>query len=390
MSLIYLDNNATTKLDAEVLQAMLPYMETHYGNASSLQHALGRAANQALTQVRKQVAASLAVAEKEIFFNSGATEAINTVLKGIFTNYGRKGKHIITCKTEHKAVLSCCEALEKLGAEITYLPVNKAGQINLADLESSIRADSILVCLMAANNETGLCHPLKEIAEICNKKEVLYFCDATQLVGKAPLNLNEIPIDMLCFSAHKFHGPQGVGALFIRRKRKPIQVATLINGGSQEGGFRAGTYPVAALVGLGKAVEIARFTKLDSSRRDYLEQEILKHIPETAVHAAVAPRLGNTANIHIKHVPAALLMSKLPHIAVASGSACISGDRDPSHVLLAMHCSPEEALCSIRFSLSKFTTKAEIDLAIAAISQAVHTIRQESPVWQMYKGGLID
>lgn len=390
MSFIYLDNNATTKLDSEVLQEMLPYLETNYGNASSLQHALGRASNLALTRVRQQLSTALQVTEKELFFNSGATEAINTVLKGIYSNYSRKGRHIITCTTEHKAVLSACEALEKVGAEISYLGVDRNGQIDLAELTAAIRPDTILVSIMAANNETGVCHPLAEIAQICQQNEVLYFCDATQLIGKAKINLQEIPIDMLCFSAHKFHGPQGVGALFVRRKRKPIQIAPLIHGGSQEGGFRGGTYPVAALVGMGKALAIAKEHPEIEILRNYLEQELIKQIPETYIHAADVARLGNTSNIHFKHVLGAALMTKLPQVAIAAGSACISGDRDPSHVLLAMHCSAEEALCSLRFSLSKYTTKTEIDQALIAIRQAVAKIRAESPIWKLYQAGMID
>src|SRR5690606_15190133 len=231
MSWIYLDNNATTKIAPEVLDVMLPFLQESYGNASSVQHRIGRDANQAVAWARQQVAQRFQVKESEIFFNSGATEGINTVLRGIAYAYARKGKHIITCQTEHKAVLATCAQLERAGIEITYLPVDHNGAIDLQLLQESIRPDTILICMMAANNETGVVHPISAIAQICQEEDVLFFCDATQLVGKQDINLQQIPIDILTFSAHKFHGPKGVGALYVRRKRKPIQIAPLISGG---------------------------------------------------------------------------------------------------------------------------------------------------------------
>lgn len=390
MGLLYFDNNATTKLDDRVLDSMLPYLRESYGNASSIQHKLGRQANHAVERARNQVAEVLSCQAKEIFFCSGSTEAINTVIKGVSQAYQKKGKHIITCKTEHKAVLSTCAAVEKSGAEIEFLDADGNGLIDLKELEKSIREDTILVCLMAGNNETGVLHPILEIAEICARKDVLFFCDATQWIGKLLLNLSEVPIDILCLSAHKFHGPKGSGALFVRRKSKPIQIPALIVGGNQEHGFRGGTYAVPQIVGLGEALVLAQ--ELDHSLqnlRDYFEERILKEIPEVNIHGRKADRLPNTSNVHFTYVRGSELMTKVPEICISSGSACVSGDRDPSHVLKAMGLSDEEAYCTLRFSFSRFNELAEIDEAIRQLKKAVEGIRNSSPIWQMYKEGLL-
>ncbi len=389
--MIYLDNNATTRLDEEVLKAMLPYLQEEYGNASSIQHKQGRKAHQAIEKARESIADMLQAEPHEIIFTSGATEAINMVIKGVYERYQIKGKHIITCQTEHKAVLSCCEYLQSKGAEITYLSVNTQGQISLDDLALAIRPDTILVTLMAANNETGVIFPIDQIAALCASREVLFFCDTTQYIGKEHINLSQCPIDMLCLSGHKFHGPKGIGALYIRRKSKPIQLTPLLHGGKQEHGLRGGTYPVANIVGLGKAVEIAHVDpKGLLALRDYFEQSLPHHIENIHIHASKNVRLANTSNVLFKHVRAAELMTKLPNIALSSGSACVSGDRDPSHVLKAMGLSDEDALCSLRFSFSKFNSQAEIDQTIVALKEAVQKIRVQSPVWQMYKAGLLD
>jgi len=389
MSFLYFDNNATSRMDDEVLQAMLPYLQESYGNASSVQHKLGRAANAAIEQARIDLADRLGCTPKEIFFTSGATESISTVLKGIAQAYNRKGKHIITCKTEHKAVLATCESLGKQGYEITYLDVDAQGNIDLEDLRKAIRADSILVSLMSANNETGVLHPIEKIANICQEKDVLFFCDATQHVGKLPIELQEVAIDILCLSAHKFHGPKGIGALFIRRKSKPIQIPSLITGGNQEHGLRGGTYAVPQIVGMGEAVKRFEFHSQIETIRDYFESELQQHIEEARVHASGTLRIPNTSNVLIKHVRSTELMTKVPEMALSSGSACVSGSRDPSHVLKAMGMDDEDVFCSSRFSFSKYTTKDDIDLAIQQIKRAVTQIREASPIWQMYKEGLI-
>lgn len=389
MSWIYLDNNATTKIDPEVLDAMLPFLQESYGNASSVQHRIGREANQAVALARQQIAQKFHVKESEIFFNSGATEGINTVLRGIAHAYVRKGKHMITCQTEHKAVLSTCAQLERNGIEITYLPVDQNGELDLQLLRDSIRPDTILVCMMAANNESGIVHPISAIAEICQEQDVLFFCDATQLVGKQEIDLQQIPIDILTFSAHKFHGPKGVGALYVRRKRKPIQIPPLISGGQQENGFRGGTLNVPNIVGCGKALAMASTHPEIKHYRDELERQIKLQIPEVIIHGEQAPRLDNTSFIAFRHIKAAEIMTAVPHIALSSGSACTAGLLDPSHVLKAMGASDDDAFASIRFSLSKFTTRADVEQTISDLVKTVQRLRSSSPIWQLFKDGLI-
>lgn len=389
MSWIYLDNNATTKIDPLVLDTMLPFLRESYGNASSVQHRIGREANQAVAFARQQIAQKFAVQENEIFFNSGATEAINTVLRGIADAYSRKGKHIITCQTEHKAVLATCAQLERSGTEITYLPVNQNGELDLQLLGNSIRHDTILVCIMAANNESGVIHPIREIAHICQERDVLFFCDATQLTGKQEINLQQVPIDILTFSAHKFHGPKGVGALYVRRKRKRIQIPPLIAGGQQENGFRGGTLNVPHIVGCGKALEMATAHPEIKACRDELEKQIKLQIPSVIIHGEQAPRLDNTSFIAFRHIKAAEIMTTLPHIALSSGSACTSGLLDPSHVLKAMGVNDEDAFSSIRISLSKFTTKEDITQTVESLVNAVQRLRSSSPIWQLFKAGHI-
>lgn len=389
MGFSYFDNNATTKMDEEVLKAMLPFLQESYGNASAVQHKLGRQANGAIEQARIQLASVLNAQPKEIFFTSGATESISTVFQGIYKAYQSIGNHIISCASEHKAVLSSCQALAKQGAKLTMLSCNSHGQIDLQELEAAIQPDTILVSLMAANNETGLLHPIAEIADICQRKDVLFFCDATQHIGKLPLDLQAIPIDILCFSAHKFHGPKGIGALYIRRKSKPIQIPAMILGGNQEHGFRGGTYAVPQLVGMGEASRHFQFNSNLSEVRDYFESRLIAEVPEVSVHAQQCPRTPNTSNVLIKHVRSTELMTKLPDMAFSSGSACVSGSRDPSHVLKAMGLSDEDAYCSSRFSFSKYNTREEIDQAVQQIKAAVETIRKQSPIWQLYQEGLI-
>lgn len=389
--MIYLDNNATSRLDDRVLQRMLPYLKEDYANASSLQHKKGRHANQAIEEARSSIADALNVQSKEIFFTSGSTEAINMVLRGIVDKYQTKGNHIVTCQTEHKAVLSTCEYLEKRGARVSYLPVDENGSINLHHLKSVISQQTILVALMSVNNETGAMHPIEDIAKLCQENDVLFFCDSTQSIGKHSLDLKSIPIDLCCLSAHKFHGPKGVGALFVRRKSKPIQIAPLITGGNQEYGLRGGTYNVPAIVGMGEAIRHTTAIDISSVEqlRDYFEDRLLTEIEECKINGKNSIRICNTSNVTFKHVRANELMTKIPDLAISSGSACVSGSRDPSHVLKAMGLSDEDAFCSLRFSLSKYTTSEEINHTIEWLKSAVLTIRTQSPIWQMYKGGLL-
>lgn len=389
--MIYLDNNATTRIDDEVLEAMLPFLKEEYGNASSLQHKMGRTTHQAIEKCRKTIAQYFGASPNEIYFTSGSTESINLVLRGVFERYATIGKHIITTKSEHKAVLSTLEKLEKKGAEITFLPIDSDGNINLIDLEDAVRKDTILICLMHANNETGVIHPTEKIAGIANAKNVLFFSDTTQAISKVKTNYYDSGIDICCFSAHKLHGPKGVGGIFVRRKTRPIQIEPIITGGKQENNLRGGTYNTPSIVGMGKAFEMINEnanTQIEELR-DYFEQKISQEIEDTAIHAQQSIRLCNTTNILFKHVKSAELMPKLSNIAISSGSACVSGDREPSHVLLSMGISAEDAECSIRFSLSKYTTKKELDSAIEEIKATIEKIRGDSPIWQLYKANLL-
>ncbi|WP_343537487.1 cysteine desulfurase family protein [Sphingobacterium thalpophilum] len=388
--IIYLDNNATTRILDQVWNEMYPYFIQNYANASSIYHPMGREANAAVEVARTQVATALHCSTKEVFFNSGSTESINTVLRGVFEKYRSKGKHIITAITEHKAVLSCCDQLSQQGALITYLPVDAQGQISTADLQAAITPETILVCLMAANNETGVLSPIDEIATICKREDILFFCDATQAVGKVILDLQSTPIDMLCLSAHKIHGPKGIGALFIRRKSKPIQLSPLIVGGGQEQSFRGGTYNVPAIVGLGKAMASVTPNIYSGVRdlRDLLETS-LGEIPEIIIHGSCAARLPTTSYISFRHILASEIMTACPDLALSSGAACVTGSREPSHVLTAMGLSKEDALSAIRFSLSILTTREEIIQCTELIKAAVKKIRAQSPIWQLHQAGLL-
>lgn len=392
--LIYLDNAATTPLDPQVLDAMMPYLTDRFANASSITHRAGRLTAEAVERARDQVAQLIGASAKEITFTSGATEAINMALKGVYQHYQSKGRHIITCQTEHKAVLDTCRYLEKQGASVTYLPVNEQGALSLEALEGAIRSDTVLIALMHANNETGVLHPIDDIARIASTHDVLFFCDATQAAGKIPIDIRATPVDILCLSAHKFHGPKGIGALYIRRKRKPIQTGALLHGGSQENYLRAGTLNVPAIVGMGAAAELARLSMAhDSDRiaalRDNIERQI-SGIEATGINGAGAPRAPHISNLTFRHLRAQEIMLALPQLALASGSACVSGDRDPSHVLLAMGIAPEDAHASLRLSVSRFTSTDEVAHACQQLTEAVSKLRSESPVWQLYKSGLID
>lgn len=392
--LIYLDNHATTPLDPLVLEAMMPYFTTQYGNASSLVHAPGRAAAQAVKTAREQIAELIGASDPStLVFTSGATEAINLALKGVFEQYQSKGKHFITCRTEHKAVLDTFEYLRKKGAEITFLEVDPQGRIDLSELRSLIRPDTVMLALMSANNETGVMHPLNEIAGIAEKQDVLFFSDATQSVGKVPIDVEHLGVDLLCMSAHKFYGPKGVGALYIRKRNKRIQLAPLLHGGGQENGLRAGTYSVPNIVGMGAAAALAiQYIEEEGKRlqalRDHLEMGLME-LSQTYVNGLGAPRLPHVSNISFRHIRASTLMTRLPRICMSSGSACVSGSRDPSHVLLAMGHSPEDAFSTVRLSLGRFTTSDEIKEALEKIHLSVQGLRTESPTWQLFERGLI-
>lgn len=390
---IYLDNNATTPCDPRVVETMLPYFYDMPGNAASRNHPYGWQAEEAVDYAREQIANLIGVNEKEIIFTSGATESDNLALKGVFEMYRRKGNHIITLQTEHKAVLDSCAKIEKMGGEVTYLSVNRGGLVDLNELEAAIKDTTILISVMWANNETGVIQPMKEIGEICAKHGVLLMSDATQAVGKVPVKPKEVGIHLMAFTAHKMYGPKGVGALFVNRKNPRVKVTAQLDGGGHERGMRSGTLNVPGIVGFGKACEIADREMLDdaarvSKLRDKLESELLK-IEEVYVNGTARSRMPHVCNLSFKHVEGeGLMMTFNQNIAVSSGSACTSASLEPSYVLLALGLGEDLAHSSIRFSLGRFTTEEEIDTAIEALENGVQHMRDLSPIWEMYKDGV--
>jgi len=376
---IYLDNNATTPVDPEVLQAMLPYFREHFGNAASRSHSFGWTAEEAVKQAREQVGQLIQANPSEIVFTSGATEAINLALKGVFEVYGQAGKHIITCSTEHKAVLDTCKHLEKLGADITFLPVNSYGTIDLSLLESAIRPDTILISIMLANNETGVLQPVKEIGAIAKQHGIIFFTDATQAAGKIPVDVQADNIDMLCMSAHKIYGPKGVGALYVRRKNPRVSLAAQIDGGGHERGMRSGTLNVPGIVALGKSCAICLQQMDEESRsigalRDQLEQG-LTQMKNITVNGSIIHRLPNVTNLAFAGIAGNKLLTEISRtIAVSSGSACTSANPEPSHVLKAMNLDDELAKSSIRFGLGRFTTREEIEYTIDTVKAILQNL----------------
>jgi cysteine desulfurase len=372
---IYLDYNATTPVDKRVLEVMLPYFSDKFGNASSKTHAFGWVAEDAVDTARGQVAQLIGCSAQEIVFTSGATEAINLAIKGVWDNYQQKGKHIITVKTEHKAVLDTCKALEKEGAEITYLSVDREGVIDLDELKSALRADTILVSVMYVNNETGVIQPISKISELVHANNSFFMCDGTQAVGKINCNVDKEGIDLLCLSAHKMYGPKGVGALYVRRKNPRVTLAQQIDGGGHERGLRSGTLNVPGIVGLGKACELAQAEMWDdaariSRLRTILEQQLCD-LDNVFVNGSIKDRLFNLSNLTFKGIRAETIIKQFPTIALAMGSACSSAIAEPSHVLKAMGLSDDEAYASIRFSLGKYTTQQEVQEVVDSIRSLI-------------------
>ncbi len=392
--LIYLDNNATTPTDPRVVDAMLPFFHEIPGNAASRNHPFGWKAEEAVDYAREQIANLLSVDSKEIIFTSGATESDNLAIKGVFEMYARKGNHIITLKTEHKAVLDACKKVEKLGGQVTYLDVNREGLVDLNELEAAITDRTILVSVMWANNETGVIQPMKEIGEICAKHGVLFMSDATQAVGKIPVNPKETGVHLMAFTGHKMYGPKGVGALFVNRKNPRVKVTAQMDGGGHERGMRSGTLNVPGIVGLGKAAEIAakemhsdneRLSKL----RDKLEKALMENLEEVYINGSVEHRMPHVTNLSFKHVEGeGLMMTFNQNIAVSSGSACTSASLEPSYVLIALGLGDDLAHSSIRFSLGRFTKEEDVDYAIDALTNGVQHMRNLSPIWEMYKEGV--
>jgi cysteine desulfurase len=390
---IYLDNSSTTPVDPRVLEAMLPYFTDVYGNAASRSHPYGWSAEDAVDKARNQIAKLINATSKEIIITSGATEADNLAMKGVFDMYSRKGNHIITVTTEHKAVLDTAKHIEKEGGEVTYLDVDDQGNIDLKQLEDSIRDTTILVSIMYANNEMGTIHPIREIADIVHKKGALLFVDGTQAVGKIPVDVIADGIDLMAFTAHKMYGPKGVGALYVRRKNPRVKVTAQMDGGGHERGMRSGTLNVPGIVGFGAACEIAmNEMEQDAARlivlRDKLENALLQ-LDEAYVNGNPDSRLPHLTNISFKYVEGeGLMMAFNQHIAVSSGSACTSASLEPSYVLKALGLGDDLAHSSIRFSLGRFTTEEQIDYTIEAVSKAVNKLREMSPLWEMFKEGI--
>lgn len=389
---VYLDNNATTPMDPRVLEAMLPYFTEKFGNAASRNHAFGWAAEEGVDYAREQVAQLIGANEKEIIFTSGATEGDNLGIKGVFEMYQNKGNHIITCTTEHKAVLDTCKHLEKQGARVTYLDVKSDGLIDLKELEAAMTPQTILVCIMYGNNEIGVIQPVKEIAAIAHKHGALFMTDGTQAVGKIPVNVDADGIDLMAFTGHKMYGPKGVGALYVRRKNPRVKVTAQMDGGGHERGMRSGTLNVAGIVGFGKAAEICRL-EMDSEAkrlavlRDKLQSSLLE-LEESYVNGNVEHRLPHVANISFKYVEGEGLMMAMKDLAVSSGSACTSASLEPSYVLKSLGLSDDLAHSSIRFGLGRFTTEEEVDYAIEVTKKAVNHLRDLSPLWEMFKEGI--
>jgi cysteine desulfurase len=390
---IYLDHNATTPCDPRVVDAMIPYFTNSFGNAASRNHPFGWQAEEAVDYAREQVAKLIGADPKEIIFTSGATEADNLAIKGVFEMYASKGNHIITCNIEHKAVLDTCKHIEKEGGEVTYLKVNPEGLIDMKELEAAIKPTTILIAIMYANNEIGTVMPMKEISALAKKKGILVFSDATQAVGKIPVDVNKDGIDLMAFTAHKMYGPKGVGALYVRRKNPRVKVTAQMDGGGHERGMRSGTLNVPGIVGFGKACEICmnemeEETKKISALRDKLETELMK-VEEAYINGSKQYRLPHVTNISFKYVEGeGLLMGFNKDIAVSSGSACTSASLEPSYVLKALGLGDDLAHSSLRFGLGRFTTEDQIDYTIEAVTKTVNKLREMSPLWEMYKEGI--
>ena len=390
---IYLDHSATTPCDPRVVDAMVPYFTDMFGNAASRNHPFGWAAEEAVDYAREQVAKLIGADPKEIIFTSGATEADNLAIKGVFEMYASKGNHIITTNFEHKAVLDTCKHLEKLGAEVTYLPVTDDGLIDMEQYKAAFKPNTILVAIMYANNEIGTVLPMKEISDIAKEKGVLVFTDATQAVGKIPVDVKKDGIDLMAITAHKMYGPKGIGALYVRRKNPRVKVTAQIDGGGHERGMRSGTLNVPSIVGFGKACEICmNEMEQDAKRlrvlRDKLETSLLG-IEEAYLNGHKEHRLPHVTNISFKHVEGeGLLMGFNKEIALSSGSACTSASLEPSYVLKALGLGDDLAHSSLRFGLGRFTTEEQIDYTIEQVTKTVLKLRDMSPLWEMYKEGI--
>jgi cysteine desulfurase len=390
---IYMDNHATSPLDPRVLEAMLPYFTVKFGNAASRNHSFGWEAEQAVETAREQIAKLIGATAKEIIFTSGATESNNLAIKGIAEMYRERGNHIITQVTEHKAVLDTCKRLEKYGYRVTYLPVKADGLIDIDDLKRAMDDKTILVSIMAANNEIGVLQPIREIGKLCHEKGVIFHTDAVQAVGKVPVNVIADNIDVLSLSGHKIYGPKGVGALYVRRRNPRVQIAAQIDGGGHERGMRSGTLNVPGIVGLGKACEIA-YQEMDSEAaylrglRDRLKAKLESELDYIHVNGSWEHRLPGNLNVSFVYVEGESLLMGINDVAVSSGSACTSATLEPSYVLKALGLGDDVAHSSIRFGLGRFNTQAEVDYVADKVIDIVKKLRQLSPLYEMVLEGI--
>ncbi|MGA8223457.1 MAG: IscS subfamily cysteine desulfurase [Candidatus Acidiferrales bacterium] len=390
---IYMDNHATTPVDPRVVEAMMPYFTDKFGNAASRNHEFGWLAEEAVENARGQVARLINATPKEIVFTSGATESTNLAIKGAAEMYREKGNHIITQVTEHKATLDTCKRLEKYGYEVTYLPVEKDGRINLDDLRRAITPKTILISIMYANNEIGVVQPIAEIGKIAKEKGVFFHVDGVQAVGKIPVDVQKDGIDLMSISAHKIYGPKGVGALYVRRKNPRVQLSAIIDGGGHERGMRSGTLNVPGIVGLGKACEICQHEMAEESAklrrlREKLTHSIMSRLDETFINGSMEHRLPHNINISFAYVEGESLLMGINDIAVSSGSACTSATLEPSYVLKALGVGEDLAHTSIRFGIGRFNTEEEVDYVADRVVDTVTRLRELSPLYEMAKEGV--
>lgn len=388
---IYLDYAATTPVDPRVAQAMIPFLTQHFGNPASRSHSYGWTAEEAVEIAREQVASLIGADPREIVWTSGATESNNLAIKGVAQFHRAKGKHLITVKTEHKAVLDTMRELERDGFEVTYLDVDADGLISVDTVKAEMRPDTILVSVMAVNNEIGVVQDIAAIGTLCRSRGVLLHVDAAQAAGKIPLDLSDLPVDLMSLSAHKIYGPKGVGALYVRRKPR-VRIEAQMHGGGHERGMRSGTLPTHQIVGMGKAYELARLHMADENLRllalrDRLMDGLMK-IPEARINGSLSARVPHNLNVSFPFVEGESLLMGMKDIAVSSGSACTSASLEPSYVLRALGLPDEVAHSSIRFSIGRFTTPEDIDHAISSVTACVEKLRSLSPLWEMHEAGI--
>lgn len=385
---IYLDNQATTPLDPDVLKVMLPYLKNKFGNAASVHHIYGREGKEAVENSRKLLAESINGCSRDIIFTSGATESINLAIKGVCKKYQNKGKHVITQQTEHKAVLDTCAYMEKIGWRVTYLPVNSDGIVNPDSVFDAIEKDTVLVTIMHANNEIGTIQPIAEIGAICRQENTFFMVDACQSFGKLDIDVNEMNIDMMAATAHKIYGPKGVGLLYVRQKDPKVKLEMQMDGGGHERGLRSGTLAVPQIVGFAKAVELFMDCKNEenqrlSNLRDKMLQAIKRSHPDVILNGSIDQRLAHNLNLCFPGLEAESLIMKMKDIACSTGSACSSANLEPSHVIKALGYGNELSHSAIRFSLGRFNTEEEIEIAIAEVISTVSIIKKKSPHYKL-------